>query len=74
MSGQTDHKADAAHPEHSLERRIERLEAVNAKLLTALEDLLPWIERGRERFDRQEARALTQAQAAIREAQGESPK
>jgi hypothetical protein len=42
------------------------------KLLTALEELLPWIERGRERFDREEARALTQAIAAIREATGQS--
>ncbi len=46
--------------------------AAATKLLTALEDLLPWIERGRERFDREQARALTQAIAAIREAKGES--
>jgi len=44
------------------------LHAAAPKLLTALEELLPWIERGRERLDREEARALTQALAAIREA------
>lgn len=57
MSEQANHKEE-----------IERLKAINAKLLDALEGLLPWIERGRERFDREEARALTQALAAIREA------
>jgi hypothetical protein len=41
------------------------------KLLQALEELLPWIERGRERFDREQARTLTQALAAIREATGQ---
>ncbi len=48
------------------------LHAAAPKLLTALEELLPWIERGRERLDREEARALTQAIAAIREATGQS--
>jgi len=48
------------------------LHATAPKLLTALEELLPWIERGRERLDREEARALTQAIAAIREAAGQS--
>lgn len=38
------------------------------KLLQALEEILPWIERGRERFDREQARTLTQALAAIRAA------
>ena len=42
------------------------------RLLAALEDLLPWMERGRERFDREQARVLTQAIAAIREATGQS--
>jgi hypothetical protein len=46
--------------------------AAATKLLTALEELLPWIERGRERFDREQARVLTQAIGAIREARGES--
>jgi hypothetical protein len=46
--------------------------AAAPKLLTALEELLPWIERGRERFDREQARVLTQAIGAIREAKGES--
>jgi hypothetical protein len=48
------------------------LHAAAPKLLAALEELLPWIERGRERFDREEARVLTQAIAAIREATGQS--
>jgi hypothetical protein len=48
------------------------LHAAAPKLLAALEELLPWIERGRERFDREEARVLTQAIAAIREAAGQS--
>jgi hypothetical protein len=38
------------------------------KLLLALEEILPWIERGRERFDREQARTLTQALTAISEA------
>jgi len=42
------------------------------KLLQALEEMLPWIERGRERFDREQARTLTQALAAIREATSEA--
>ena len=46
------------------------MHAAAPKLLTALEDLLPWMERGRERFDREQARVLTQAIAAIREAIG----
>lgn len=71
MSERAAHGSDTEHPQHSLESRIERLEAINAKLLMALEDLLPWIERGTQRFSREEARALTQAQAAIREARGE---
>jgi hypothetical protein len=45
--------------------------AAAPKLLTALEELLPWIERGKERFDREQARVLTQAIGAIREAKGE---
>ena len=48
------------------------LHAAAPKLLTALEELLPWMERGRERFDREQARVLTQAIAAIREATGQS--
>jgi hypothetical protein len=48
------------------------LHAAAPRLLTALEDLLPWMERGRERFDREQARVLTQAIAAIREATGQS--
>ena len=48
------------------------LHATAPKLLTALEELLPWMERGRERFDREQARVLTQAIAAIREATGQS--
>ena len=71
MSERVDREADVEHSDHSFDRRIERLEAINAKLLTALEELLPWIERGKERFDREQARALTQAQAVIREARGE---
>jgi hypothetical protein len=47
------------------------LHATAPKLLVALEELLPWIERGRERFDRDQARVLTQAMAAIREAKVE---
>ena len=47
------------------------LHAAAPKLLTALEDLLPWMERGRERFAREQARVLTQAIAAIREAIGQ---
>jgi hypothetical protein len=48
------------------------LHAAATELLTALEELLPWIERGRERLDREQARVLTQAIGAIREASGES--
>jgi hypothetical protein len=47
------------------------LHAAATNLLTALEELLPWIERGRERFDREQARVLTQAIRAIREARGD---
>jgi hypothetical protein len=46
--------------------------AAGPKLLAALEGLLPWLERGRERFDREQARALTQALAAVREATRQS--
>jgi hypothetical protein len=42
------------------------------RLLAALEGLLPWVERGTERMDREEARAITQALASIREAKRES--
>ncbi len=42
--------------------------AAAPKLLAALEGILPWLERGRERFDREQARALTQALKAVREA------
>ncbi len=45
--------------------------AAAPKLLVSLEELLPWMERGRERFAREQARVLTQAVAAIREAKGE---
>ena len=48
------------------------MHAAAPRLLTALEDLLPWMERGRERFDREQARVLTQAIAAIRDATGQS--
>ena len=47
------------------------LHATAPKLLVALEELLPWMERGKERFDRDQARVLTQAMAAIREARTE---
>jgi hypothetical protein len=47
------------------------LHATAPKLLVALEELLPWMERGKERFDRDQARVLTQAIAAIREARAE---
>jgi hypothetical protein len=47
------------------------LHAAAPKLLVALEELLPWMERGKERFDRDQARVLTQAVAAIREARTE---
>lgn len=46
--------------------------AAAPKLLAALEGLLPWIERGTERMDREEAKAITQALAAIRETKGAS--
>lgn len=55
-----------------LKEETERLKAVNAALVQALEDLLPWIERGRERLDRDQSRAITQALAAIREARGQA--
>jgi hypothetical protein len=48
------------------------LHAAAPRLLAALEGLLPWLERGKERFDREEARALTQALAAVREATRET--
>lgn len=48
------------------------LHAAAPKLLAALEGLLPWLERGRERFDREQARALTQALGAVREATRQS--
>jgi hypothetical protein len=59
------HQADASQG-HSI--AFCALHGAAPKLLQALEELLPWIERGRERFDREQARTLTQALAAIREA------
>lgn len=46
--------------------------AAAPRLLAALEGILPWLERGRERFDREQARALTQALKAVREATREA--
>jgi hypothetical protein len=62
------HQADASRG-HAI--AFCALHGAAPKLLQALEEILPWIERGRERFDREQARTLTQALAAIREATGQ---